>query len=112
MTGTIIGVRVSDKLISNFFDTLVNCFFKILPIRESEEESLPVYMRSLQSELVGCGEFIEHLNNDARFLRLISTLQYLIDHPDCDVHTVKREVFKSIRICEQMSRQYGEADTQ
>jgi len=48
MTDTSIGAKVSDKLMSNYFTSLINSFFKILPIRESGEESLPVYIRSLQ----------------------------------------------------------------
>lgn len=110
MIATVVGMNVPEKLVGNFFDKLVNGFFKILPIREKGEDSLPIYMRSLQTEVLGCGELIHCLNEDARFLRLASTLQYLIDHPECDVQTVKREVFKSIRICEQLSKKYDGCD--
>ena len=106
---TIIGAPVSDELICNYFHSLVNCFFKILPIRESGEKSLPVYMRSLQAELVGCGELIRALNNDAGFMTLISILQYLIDHPECTVKEVKREVFKAINICNKLEARYIKA---
>lgn len=106
MIRTVAGAPVSGELVGNFFHALVNSFFKILPMREDEEVTLPVYIRSLQVELLGCKELISELNNDARFLRLLATLQYLIDHPRCSVQSVKREVFKSIRLCEQMSEQY------
>lgn len=109
MIPTTNGATISKQLLCNYFDSLVNCFFKILPIRESEEKSLVVYIQSLQSELLGCKELITTLDDDARFLTLLSILQFLIDTPSCPVRTVKREVFKAIRICNGLKSQYGEA---
>lgn len=98
---------VPDALTKNYFGMLVNSFFKILPIRESEDGSLVIYLNSLQHELLGCRELMHELDDDARFLRLIVILQYLIDHPSCPVQDVRREVFKAIRLCEQLSSMYG-----
>lgn len=102
--------KVSNRLIYNYLDTMVNSFFKILPIRESEAESLPVYLTSLQHELLGCEGLIHELNDDARFMRLMVMVQYLLDHPEASIADVKREVFKAIRICTQLRDQYGEAE--
>lgn len=109
MIDTIIGVPISERLLNNYFNALVDSFFKILPIRENEEETLTTYMHSLQLELIGNKRLIKLLNNDARFLRLIAILQFLIDYPETPVPEVKREVFKAIRICNQLKAQYGEA---
>ena len=46
------GVEVDAALIKNYFSALVNCVFKILPMKENKEESLNAYMRSLQMEMV------------------------------------------------------------
>ena len=102
------GGELPERLLGNYLNSLVNCFYKILPIRESEEPSLSAYMQSLRAELVGCKGLVVSLDNDARFMTLISILQYLIDNPDCPVRTVKREVFKAIRICHNLKESYGE----
>lgn len=94
-------------ILDNYLSGLVNHFFKILPIKESGESTLDVYIRSLQSELLGCKELIEAIHNDALFLTLISILQYLIDTPSCDVPTVKREVFRAISICNKLQKKYA-----
>lgn len=109
MIDTVVGSQVPDGLLENYFRSLVNSFFKILPIRESEEPSLSVYMESLQLELIGCKNFICGLDEDSSMLSLISILQYLIDNPDCPVSTVKREVFKAINICNKMKDRYTKA---
>ena len=109
MINTNIGTILPERLLHNYFDTLVNSFFKILPIRENEESSLDVYMDSLMAEMLGCKSLISDLNYDSRFLKLVSILQYLIDTPDCPIHIVKREVFKAIRICNQLKDQYDKA---
>ena len=99
--------QIPGELIYNYFSSLVNCFFKILPIRESEEQSLVVYVESLKMELLGCGGLIQSINNDAAFLSLLAILQHLIDEPDYPVPKVKREVFKAINICNKLRERYG-----
>ena len=100
--------RVSHDLLSEYFRALVNRFFKILPIRESEDKSLTTYIRSLQIELTGCGAFIERLDRDPQYLSLLSVLQYLQDNPDCSVKEVRREVFNAISICNKLRDKYSE----
>lgn len=109
MIDTVIGIPITDELICNYFKSLVNSFFKILPIRENGEKTLPVYIQSLQAELLGSKELIIGLNNNPNFLTLISILQYLRDNPDCPIQDVKREVFRAISICNKLKAQYIKA---
>lgn len=106
MLDTTAGIPVSKDLLCNYFKNLVNLFFKILPIRENNEDSLVVYMKSLQIELLGCKELIIILKNDPNYLTLLSILQYLIDNPECEVYKVKREVFRAISICNKLKSKY------
>ena len=108
MIDTSIGRPVSQDLVGDYFRTLVNRFFKILPIRESGEKSLTTYIRSLQIELIGCGSFIEPLETDASYLTLLSILQFLHDNPDVAVVDVKREVFRAIGVCNRLANKYYE----
>lgn len=109
MIDTSFGVPISEELVKNYFKGLVNCFFKILPIRESGEQSLGTYMQSLQVEIAGSGAIIDALNNDEGLMELLSILQYLIDNSECPVKTVKREVFKAINICNKLQSQFASA---
>ena len=102
MIETTAGVPITDELLKNYFRNLVNQFFKILPIRESEVDSLTTYMQSLQAELLGCQGIIVYLKEDPSYLTLLAILQYLIDNPDCSVREVKREVFKAISVCNRL----------
>lgn len=104
---TTAGVPIDAELLHNYFKNLVNHFFKILPIREQNEESLSTYMQSLQAELIGCKGLIEAIQNDAAYLTLISILQYLIDNPECTIREVKREVFRAISICNKLKARYA-----
>ena len=98
---------ISGELIHNYFSSLVNCFFKILPIRENEEKTLVVYVESLQSEMLGCAGLVKAINNDAGFMSLLAILQHIIDDPQYPVPKVKREVFKAINICNRLKEKYG-----
>lgn len=109
MIQTVRGIPMDGEVLCNYLRNLVNLFFKILPIRESEEPSLCSYMISLQSELLGCANLIEAVNRDPMFLSLVSILQNLIDNPDASVATFKREVFKGISICNKLKARYASA---
>lgn len=102
------GQVIDREILYNYFRNLVNLFFKILPIREANEDSLTTYMQSLQAELLGCKNLVSAINNDASYLTLLAILQYLIDNPECSVKEVKREVFRAISICNKLKVQYAE----
>lgn len=106
MIDTSAGVQISNELVHNYFESLVNAFFKILPIKESGEPSLEVYIESLRNELLGAQSLIIELDNNPGFLTLIATLQYLYDNPNCSVKDVKREVFRAISICKKIADRY------
>lgn len=101
------GGKLPNELICNYFHSLVNCYFKILPIRESEEKTISVYLESLKAEMLGCGGLLEYIKDEPSYMTLLSILQYFIDHPDCEVAEVKREVFRAIRICNKISQKYA-----
>ena len=107
MVETTAGMPIKAEVLHNYFRNLVNHFFKILPIREQNEESLTTYMQSLQAELLGCKGLVSAIQNDASYLTLLSILQYLIDNPECTVREVKREVFRAISICNKLKAQYA-----
>lgn len=107
MVETTAGMPLDAEVLHNYFRNLVNHFFKILPIREQNEESLTTYMQSLQAELLGCKGLVSAIQNDASYLTLLSILQYLIDNPECTVREVKREVFRAISICNKLKAQYA-----
>lgn len=100
------GVPINAELLHNYFRHLVNHFFKILPMRENNEESLTTYMQSLQVELLGCKGLVPAINDDSNYLTILSILQYLIDNPDCSVSEVKREVFRAISICNKLQLRF------
>ena len=106
------GEPISRKLISSYFKRLINQFYKILPMSETNEESLPVYLDSLLVELLGCSELINEIGNDALYLVLVNTVKYMINHPDCPRVIIRREIFKSINICNKFVARYTEVINQ
>ena len=97
---------IGCEFLANYFKTMVNHFFKILPMRENEDPSLQIYLESFQSELLGCKELIASLNADPQFITLLAILQYLIDTPECPFRSLRREVFRAISICNKMRAKY------
>lgn len=98
---------VDEKLVKNYFTRLVNSIFKILPMKESGESTLPIYLKSLQSEITGLASVVEVAKDDAMILQLVSILQYQADNPDCPVEETRREVFKAIAVCNKLKGQYS-----
>ena len=99
------GHTIPAEMVGNYLSGLVNQFFKILPIKESGEPSLNEFMKSLQVEMIGPKSLMRYIKYDSMYMSLLSILQYLIDN-DCEIHVVKREVFKAITICKKLKEKY------
>lgn len=96
---------VPDAMVENYFTHLTNQFFKILPLKEEGSQNLRNYMLSLQVEMSGLMGLMSLIQNDSRYLSLLATLDYLIEHK-CETAVVRREVFKSINICKKLKETY------
>lgn len=103
---TICNIEINDELFTKKLAAMVNQFYKILPIKESGEPTLESYLKGLQREMLGCKSLILALENDAQYLSLLAILQYMIDN-DCDVATVRSDVFKSIGILKKMQARFN-----
>ena len=93
--------EIPTELHINYLKTLISKIFKILPMKEQNTETVNVHIDSLLSELVGYTSLFTFVNNDARLVTVMSTLQSL---KECDLqHSVyKREIFKCIKCVEQI----------
>lgn len=100
---TVCGDMISEEYIGNYVSSLVNCFYKILPMREDGEPSLQLYMEGLRREMIGFGGLIPDLCGEPMYITLLCILQSFIDHPDTAIADVRRDVFRAITICKNLS---------
>lgn len=91
----------------NYFQYLVDHFFKILPMKEQGECSVGVYLDSLKFEIIGFNRLFTGTDYNASVVTLLSILQNMIDNPDCDISVVRREVFHAISICNKLKEMYA-----
>lgn len=102
--------EVSDRLVVNYFKNLINLFYKILPLYESKEKTLSVYLVNLRDELMGCSNVVTATDYHPALMSLISISQFLIDSidsPDCTQGVVKQKVFGAINICNRLASEYA-----
>lgn len=102
---TVYDVEISDRMASKYLKTLVNRFYKILPLKEDEEDSLQPYLDSLLREMLGLHDLISLLKDDDRYLTLLSMVQYFISH-ETSVSEVRTEVFRAISILKKLQEKY------
>lgn len=98
-----------DKIFYNYLDRLIGRFYKILALKEENCSTLNVYIESFQRELIGSKNLIVVLNDDNRFLSLISILQFFLDN-EYDDAVCKTEVMKAIDISKKLKKQYFEEE--
>lgn len=110
MTETAYGEAVSREVLAAYFRNLVNQLFKILPMRENNEETRGTYMESLIRELTGFQGLFDAVSNDAGLTQILAILEYLKENPDCAVATVRQEVFRAISICNKLKVRYAEEE--
>ena len=110
MVQTITGKEIESTLLDNYFHVLVNRIFKILPMRENNEESLGTYLINLRDEMLGCQEMIPDIKTNSLYAGIMFTIQYLIDAPNCEVDDVKSKVFGAISMCNKIASSYREPE--
>jgi len=105
---TSIGIEIHPMLLKNYFRTLVNQIYKILPMREAESQSLSKYIWRLTAEIAGGTGMYPDLQVDSYYASLLNILQYLNEHNrECTIEQTKQLVFEGIRICEKLSEKYA-----
>lgn len=102
---TTYNVEINGRMVSNYLNALVNRFYKILPIKESGEDTLRRYLESLQREMLGLCDLMEFVHSDDRYLTLLAIVQYFIDN-DTDVATVRTDVFRAISLIKKLQKKY------
>ena len=105
MIDTITGLQIQYASAENYIDSLVNKFFKILPMREESEKSLREYIISFQREMIGFGNMVPSVGEDRLFVSMLSILQFFADNVDDEtltVHDVRSEVFHAISMCNKL----------
>ena len=96
----------NEEFFLNYLNFLIGQLYKGLCLKEESDENLIVYLNSLKNELIGSKELISFLKYDARFLSLISKIQFLITQKDVDKDIFKKEIFASISIIKKIQVKY------
>lgn len=96
---------IPNQYFSNYLEFLVGRVWKILPMREENNQNLQEYMEGLQRELVGNMHLIDDLKYDGYFITLLNKIEFLINE-EYTHEVCRKEVFESINIIEKISTKY------
>lgn len=102
--------EVPDSLAAKYINSMVGRFYKILPMWESGDQTVKMYIASLINELSGSVWLIETLRLDSEYMTMISILRWMIELDREDIDDLRREVFHLISICKRISIRYSEAE--
>lgn len=97
--------ELPNRIFENYFKYLIGKLYKILPLKESNCETLKQYLENLQLELIGNYELIECLKEEPQFVSVLGIIQYMISN-DFDSKTCKKQVFTAIKIIENIDKKY------
>jgi hypothetical protein len=98
---------LDNKCFINYLDFLIGQLYKSLCLKEEQSDTLCDYLDSLKNELIGSKELIVFLKSDARFISMLSKIQYLICEPEVSHKVFKKEIFSCISIVDKLKNKYG-----
>lgn len=99
-------MTIPNEAFKCYLKALINKVYKILPMYEEENKNLRSYLQSLEREMSGCYQIYKSVCDDAQFLSLIAIVRYLHTE-DYTQQVCKQEVFKAIRIIEDIVERAG-----
>lgn len=86
--------------LSTFYKHMEGGIFKLLPLYEEQQEGqdvhLDVYMADLWDELVGAQALFPELEEDADYVGILNTVQFLMNN-ECDHDIWKRRILKMVK---------------
>lgn len=94
---------MKDETTNLFLKTMIGATYKILPMHDNEDITLPQHLDSLYIQLVGGSEFYPELKYNQRYYSIINIVQYFRNH-EYDKKTCKREVLKCTNLLEKLSK--------
>lgn len=97
---------LNDAYFVNYFKFLIGQLYKSLCLKEEDSTTLISFLESLNRELIGNKELISFLKGDARFISLLSKVQYLIYDSSVEQKVFKKEIFSCISIVQKLEKQY------
>ena len=95
---------IPNEAIKSYLKTLIDKVYKVLPMKEENSETLHCYLTGLTHELIGAYRLHFELVDEPRFLNVVSIVKYL-ESNDFDTATCKREVFKAIRLIQNIVKE-------
>ena len=95
---------IPNEAIKTYLKALIDKVYKVLPMKEENSETLHCYLTGLTHELIGAYRLYFELVDEPRFLNVVSIVKYL-ESNDFDTATCKREVFKAIRLIQNIVKE-------
>ena len=84
-----------------FLLSLTNKIYKILPLREEQNDGLKAHIDSLRIELIGAYRTFAVLRTSRPYIEIVNTINYMACHR-YSVTACRREVFKMLRLAKQL----------
>lgn len=105
----IIYQNMPAKHLQNYYGFLIGKVYKILPMKEQNNQDLSKYLESLQHEVIGNMKLLDDLKYDGYFIALLNKIQFLISsnytHEEC-----RATVFECIDLVKKISKNCGDID--
>lgn len=96
--------QIPEEALTTYLKALIDKVYKILPMKEENSDTLTCYLTGLIHELTGCYQLHYELVGEPRFLSVVNIVKYL-ESNEYDTATCKREVFKAIRLIQNMTKE-------
>jgi hypothetical protein len=92
-----------DESTNLFLTSMIGAVFKVLPLYDSNNETLPDYIESLYIQLIGGRETYEDLKLSQEYTTIINVIQYFRAN-EYSKKTCKREILKCVNLLEKLSK--------
>ena len=94
---------MKDKATNLFLTNMIGAVFKVLPLNDSKNETLPDYLDSLYIQLIGGRDSHNELKESVEFASIINVIQYFKTN-EYSPKTCKREILKCVNVLEKLSK--------
>ena len=93
--------------ITSFLDSLIGKIYKILPLKESQNTHLPLYLKSLIREIEGSLKSFPILCESREYITIVNTINFMRFN-QYDIPVCRYEVFKMLNLIDALKKKVGD----
>lgn len=92
--------QLPDEMLSDYINKMINKVWKMLPMREENIPTLPIYIEATLREFIAQKELIDCLKDNGNYIEILGIIEGLLKQHDFSAY--RSDVFRAVNLIKKL----------